>query len=264
MNYPLKISNYDRLFTFGCSFTVYRWPTWADILGLCFKEHQNWAKQGAGNQFIAESISECDLFHKLNSRDLVVIAFSSYPRFDYYKDNNWMGKGSILNNQTPDFLEKYYCEKGYILKTLNMINLSLTYLKSKKVDYILTTMRDLTTPFGNGMKYGNIKELYPEFTRYYDELFTKEQYATPIVTYIRSVFSDNDYYYDANAKIDLHPTPKMHHSWLDRCISKKFISFNDDEKQLMSEMAHNETTKLLSLKSRYSYPNITQPVTKRI
>ena len=36
----------SRLFTFGCSFTNYAWPTWADFLGLEFEHFENWGVSG--------------------------------------------------------------------------------------------------------------------------------------------------------------------------------------------------------------------------
>lgn len=33
-----------RLFTFGCSFTKFFWPTWADILGQEFDYYENWGR----------------------------------------------------------------------------------------------------------------------------------------------------------------------------------------------------------------------------
>ena len=255
MHYPLKISNYDRLFTFGCSFTNYWWPTWADILGLSFKEHQNWGQQGAGNQFIAESISECDIWHNLNSKDLVFISFSSYPRYDYYKDGSWRGRGNILTDRKmePVFIEKYYSDKGYILKTLNMINLSLSYLKRKKIDYIITTMKDLTTMYGRKPENQIITDIYPEFTKHYEEIFIKENFVPPIYQFIQKNYVNSDYYKDSESKIDLHPTPKMHYQWLIDEVSEKFILFTDEEKSIMMDMAYKENDKLMKMGSKYIY-----------
>ena len=39
------------LYTFGCSFTKYVWPTWADLL-LSQVDGENWGMCGGGNKFI--------------------------------------------------------------------------------------------------------------------------------------------------------------------------------------------------------------------
>ena len=46
---------FKRAFVFGCSFTQYYWPTWADILGREFNKFENWGQCGGGNQFIFNS-----------------------------------------------------------------------------------------------------------------------------------------------------------------------------------------------------------------
>ena len=50
----IDFSKYKRLFVFGCSFTQYRWPTWADIIAKDnpHLEYFNTANSGAGNLYI--------------------------------------------------------------------------------------------------------------------------------------------------------------------------------------------------------------------
>ena len=52
----LDPKKYKRFFAFGCSFTNYYWPTWADIIGQDSNFYENWAQPGAGNHFIFNSI----------------------------------------------------------------------------------------------------------------------------------------------------------------------------------------------------------------
>ena len=66
----------SRLFTFGCSFTKYHWPTWANILGKEFDQHQNWAEPGAGNHFILNSLVECNLRNNILPDDTVGIMWT--------------------------------------------------------------------------------------------------------------------------------------------------------------------------------------------
>jgi len=46
----------NRLFTFGCSHTCYRWPTWANMIGLEYAEHYNFGQAGADNFSILNKI----------------------------------------------------------------------------------------------------------------------------------------------------------------------------------------------------------------
>jgi hypothetical protein len=86
----LDIQKYKRFFAFGCSFTSYQWPTWADIIGNSISHYENWGKGGGGNQFIFNSIVECNRRNKFNENDLVIAMWTSCSREDRYVDNSWL------------------------------------------------------------------------------------------------------------------------------------------------------------------------------
>lgn len=95
----------SRLFTFGCSFTSYFWPTWADFVGLNFDYHQNWGKPGAGNFYISSSVYECNSKHNIKEDDVVLIMFSHFNRYDSVDElYNWKTPGYIHN-------QKYYSKE---------------------------------------------------------------------------------------------------------------------------------------------------------
>ena len=86
----LTTSKYKRFFAFGCSFTSHIWPTWADIIGREIPYYENWGKGGAGNQYIFNSIVECNRRHQFNEDDLVIVMWTSCSREDRYVDNHWL------------------------------------------------------------------------------------------------------------------------------------------------------------------------------
>ena len=71
-----------RLFTFGCSYTNYYWPTWSDMLGYQFDEHQNWAISGLGNNAIMQRVNEALTQNKITAQDCVVVQFTDFNRLD--------------------------------------------------------------------------------------------------------------------------------------------------------------------------------------
>lgn len=87
-----------RLFTFGCSFTQYCWPTWADILGREFNHFENWGMTGGGNHFIFNSLIECITRNKINKDDTIVIMWTDLARNDIYHTGNWQARGNLLAN----------------------------------------------------------------------------------------------------------------------------------------------------------------------
>ena len=68
----LIVSIFKRFFAFGCSYTSYGWPTWANLLSLNFDEYHNWALAGLGNRAIAERVAEANARYKFDKDDLVV------------------------------------------------------------------------------------------------------------------------------------------------------------------------------------------------
>ena len=67
-----QFNNYKRCFTFGCSFTRYKWPTWSDIIKQEIPETINYGKAGAGNLYISNQLVEGNLRHNINKVDLVM------------------------------------------------------------------------------------------------------------------------------------------------------------------------------------------------
>lgn len=125
----------NRLFTFGCSMTRYHYPTWADILGTTFDYHENWGKPSSGNEFIFNSIIECDKRNTFTSNDTVVIMWTSLTRIDFYQFNEWNSVTRLLPKSSNDQLIPDI--KGYELKTYSFIDAINTVLKSKNVNVVM-------------------------------------------------------------------------------------------------------------------------------
>ena len=120
-----------RLFTFGCSITQYDWPTWADIAGTKWNKFENWGESGAGNQFIFNSIIECDVKNNLNSDDTVVVMWTGPARLDYFSGNRWGHQHFIFNTDN----QIAYCPDGYWLTTFSFIHAINQIFKSRGISY---------------------------------------------------------------------------------------------------------------------------------
>ena len=112
-----------RLFTFGCSFTNYHWPTYADILGTQFDAFFNWGRSGAGNLFIFNSLMEAHKRNKLTKDDVVCVMWSSISREDRYVGKNWLLAGSMYSQKVYDqeFVKKFSDPNGYLIRDLAQI-----------------------------------------------------------------------------------------------------------------------------------------------
>jgi hypothetical protein len=139
----MNFKKYNRFFAFGCSFTQYMWPTWADIISKEVPDTYLYAKSGAGNFYIYQAVIEAILTHTIDKNDLVMIMFSNVTREDRYtKKNGWMTPGNLFFQDTYDkkFMEKFFCEKGYLMRDLALIEGITRSLKETGVDYKLMSM----------------------------------------------------------------------------------------------------------------------------
>ena len=116
---------YNRLFTFGCSYTSFLWKTWADIIADDLQiPFQNWGQRGIGNIAIASKILECDLTHKFTKDDLIIVNWSSWHRIDLVNEYRYWGcGGNAFNNPMfpPKYLKKYWNQNDDIVKNSTAI-----------------------------------------------------------------------------------------------------------------------------------------------
>ena len=122
-----------RLFTFGCSFTNYRWSTWADCLAPEFDEFQNWGQAGGGNHYIFNSVMEADQRHQFGPGDTVVVCWTSFTRDDRYVNGKWHTPGNMFSTPiyTADYLKTHIDERGYLLRDLAFIKAVKVLLESR-------------------------------------------------------------------------------------------------------------------------------------
>jgi hypothetical protein len=114
---------FKRLFAFGCSYTSYCPPTWADIISWDLNiPTQNWALSGMGNVGIFHRMVECDLKNNFNEDDLIVVLWSSWNREDRYTDR-WATGGSVFNSPhyNDEFVKKYWTMSNDIIKNSTAI-----------------------------------------------------------------------------------------------------------------------------------------------
>jgi len=133
----VETSTVSRFFAFGCSFTQYRWPTWADILGKTFEYYENWGQPGAGNQYIFNSLIECDIVNTINPSDTVGIMWTNVYREDYYDNKGWVSRGNIFNAKNYAFT---HSTRGYYIRDLATIYASKKILDSIGCQYFFTSM----------------------------------------------------------------------------------------------------------------------------
>jgi hypothetical protein len=136
----INFLKYKRVFVFGCSFTSYIWPTWADILKTQMPnaEYYNTGQSGAGNLYIAVQYSTYDKKYKFNDTDLILIMWSTFFREDKYINNQWVTPGNIFTQDIypEEYIKKYADIRGYLIRDLSIIDITTGSLKNSAADSI--------------------------------------------------------------------------------------------------------------------------------
>ena len=217
-----------RLFTFGCSFTRYYWPTWADMLGREYDEFENWGNGGIGNRAILERLTECIVNNKITADDTIIVQWSDLHRFDMHKPRpglpeGWAQGGNML--AAPDFnkcwIGSIWEEQSYVMHTLNFIKLAITLLESLPCTWYMTSLYDISldlnrwpSSFKNYLPVLQHKNFLPPM----DSFFS--QYAFPRKTLIDI---------DEKTQLDEHPTPIAHYAWLAEILAPKLNKTPDEQ-----------------------------------
>jgi len=100
-----------RIFCFGCSFTMYDWPTWADILiDNHDGEGYNYGKPGLSNENIARMITIADCMYNYTEDDKIYVLWTHWWRHNFLtRDKRIGGIGSVFGNGDFDrrYIKKY-------------------------------------------------------------------------------------------------------------------------------------------------------------
>lgn len=136
-----------RIWTFGCSFTEYCWPTWADIIihhgESIGAQGYNLGRCGAGNQYIASRIWECNARYKFTTDDWCFICWTGFNREDRFTTHHgWTTPGNIGTQDTynEEFVRSWADERHYAMRDCMLITSTLNGLQNLGVNVVTWTM----------------------------------------------------------------------------------------------------------------------------
>jgi hypothetical protein len=182
-----------RLFAFGCSFTNYRWSTWADCLAPEFDHFENWGQSGAGNEFIFNSIMEADQRQLFGPNDTIIVCWTTATREDRYVQGRWHTLGNMFTCPiyNKEYLATHVDEHGSLIKTLAYIKAVKTLLENRKTHWRFLSMDTV------------------------DSLNIYQDVVDSILPSYKSVLFSNGW---PNRDGDPHPSPEEHLAYLDAVL----------------------------------------------
>jgi hypothetical protein len=196
----------SRLLTFGCSFTNYRWSTWADILAPEFDQFENWGQGGGGNHYIFNSLMEADQRQRFGPNDTVVVCWSSTFRDDRYIKDRWITLGQInhCNIYTKDFITNGIDDRGTLIRDLAFVKAAAELLENRPgVNWKFISI----CPIASTRYWGIEDDTQHDVVELYKSVIDKID--ADYVDFLRRFSRDNRY------KDDPHPTPIEHLGFLD-------------------------------------------------
>lgn len=138
----------SRLITFGCSFTSYRYWTWADILGQQYNEFENYGQSGAGNLYILNSVMEADQRRRFGPDDTVIVCWTNVLREDRYLDDRrgWVTLGNVATSDifVKEFAKNALQERGSFIRDVAFIKAVKEFLESRGCKWKFLAMCPLT------------------------------------------------------------------------------------------------------------------------
>ena len=200
----------SRLFTFGCSFTNYRWSTWADCLAPEFDYFENWGQAGGGNHYIFNSIMEADQRHQFGTGDTVIVCWTSLAREDRYVDGRWHTPGNAhfaTNVFNKEYLKTHIDERGFLIRDLAYIKAVKTLLENRPglTWRFLSMVELMTRPWPD-----DDVSLHRDVMRLYSDVLD-----TILLGYDKTVFAETGW---PNRNGDPHPSPDEHLAYLDAVL----------------------------------------------
>lgn len=174
----IDFKKYQRFFAFGCSFTGYIWPTWADILSkeMPDAEFYNAGRSGAGNLAIMARMTELNARFKFSETDLVIVLWSTFCREDRYVRNSWQCPGNIFSQGVYDakFIKKFADTRGYLLRDLVLITNAISHLELLPCDAV--TLSSVPFDYQNETTFVNdiLTTFKDTIDKFPESLFTLE------------------------------------------------------------------------------------------
>ena len=120
----LNLNQYDRIITFGCSFTKYLWPTWANVISDILEVPLfNQGTAGIGNVAILHKMLAWKLHYGFNDTDLVLVNWSNFTREDRIKNGYWRSGGNVTMSRfyNDKFIRNYWDEENDFVKNAGAI-----------------------------------------------------------------------------------------------------------------------------------------------
>lgn len=250
----IDYSKYKRVFAFGCSFTRWHHPTWANIISKCCPDAKfyNLGEGGAGNLFISSRIMQANMKFNFTDTDLVLVMFSTAFREDRWIDGHWRLYGNLYNQPFYDkkFVHEYTDPVGLIIRDIAIVETAMSYVESLPCDNIMLRAAELDS--NEFFLKDEIRDRYHErIAQLYNS--SKVSKLPPALNKPGKFFVRHKEYIDDKGKAysDQHPWTSDYLNYLQECnipLTDRAIQYANDANDIIKN-----TTMLEDLYTQFSY-----------
>lgn len=247
-----------RIFTFGCSFTGYWYPTWADILieeaAVKGMEGYNYGKSGAGNLYINLRIFEANAKFKFTKDDYVLVCWSGYNREDrWVKGKGWLTPGNLAHQHTYEkmFLQHYHDTRFCAMRDSALISSTQLALKQLGVNAVHFSIAPLIQ-----------NNEYLAFQTFEEQRDVVETYnltldAPSVMEHIGTLDQGSEAaankrikinYRNSDPMIEWHPIPSEHLDYINCHLKDKISWLSNGVSETGLKLVNHWTEKLTSYK----------------
>jgi hypothetical protein len=248
-----------KYFSFGCSYTQYGYPTYADFLGQHFDIRENLGHSGAGNRYIFHKlVASISVLQRegieLTENDLITVQWSGLPREDKIRrgDVNYPCAGYLgSQGYFPDeWVDEWFSIEQNFFELVNYINITKRYLSSLGVQYKMFYMMDynLEDFLGEAFQYKAFNKKFDTLktSGYLSELTNALPESIESVETFRiknTLDKEKPYGYswtDENGNVvvndDTHPVPYTHYEYAKYLSSKLTKDLMEDDPRDYTEL----------------------------
>ena len=228
----IEDGKYHRCFIFGCSFTQYKWTTWANIMQAHLRVPTfTFAQPGCCNTYIWLAFNKAVRDYNIGKKDLVLFAFTGFFRKSYLNED-WTHKGDygmvmeFVDQEKQEIQKKYECYTDQFSKEMHETILQPQGKVLQEFN-ILETITDKLTMLGCDWDFYSIydyEDMFEDDLCHEKDKFHFEKLAKTIKKPAMEPFM---HMYNGHNKImrvdipnkdnkhsDNHPTPLEHYNWL--------------------------------------------------
>jgi hypothetical protein len=242
-----------RLFTFGCSFTSWKWPTWNDYIALNFDEYYTLGCGGADNKNILCRLLQSDRKFKFTSDDCVIVMFSSFNRMSYIDKHNFhiYNIGDLIyQNINAHPIGKNYNFATAVYDNCIAIQSVESILKSKNIKYEFLQSMDWNSHQDNFEMGGVIKD---------DLDYCLDLFKYPVMenwVYENYDFDKERIIWKNDGNKDGHPTLKHNFDFVKeffpQYITNKVVEYYDIQQENFSDESAEQQEKIfLNLRKEF-------------